>query len=118
MNKTLLRKVAKRILRYPERYNQDNLCGTCSCIAGHALWIHDRKPPPLPRDAFMVEDHQKKLARAFKLLGLTRRQWWVTCFAPCRWPAPYWDRYFLSTSDQQRAQVAHDRIMHLIETGR
>lgn len=37
MNKTLLRKVKRRILARPEKYDQGTWCNTAFCIAGHTV---------------------------------------------------------------------------------
>jgi hypothetical protein len=113
MNKPLLRKVAKRIKENPEKYDQLSYCDTRCCIAGHAALII--KKPLVKNNQGRVG--QKNLDEIRKTLGLSQEQWRTTCSMAGVWPQKFREAYFNAGGRRERAQVAHDRILHLIKTG-
>jgi hypothetical protein len=106
MNKPLLRKVAKRIKEHPETYNQHEWCGTQCCIAGNAVWVHDGN----------LSNLRTSSTRAKKVLKISYEQA-ENLFYSGNWPEPFKTKFLDAETQEDEAQVAHDRIMHLIKTG-
>jgi hypothetical protein len=113
MNAPLLRKVAKRIKENPENYDQMTYCGTTCCIAGHVGIILNKKfPVGIPYDLQDVWVEEIRLE-----MGLSHKQWDSLCVSADEWPEEFADRWIKGIDRKSKAQVAHDRIMHLIKTG-
>lgn len=100
--------MAKRILANPEKYEQAEWCGTACCIAGHACQIDNAEES--------AHEGPVRL-RAKDLLDLSREQFDALCLRAVYWPEPFATKFAWATSKEDRAQIAHDRIMHMVNTG-
>ena len=114
MKKALLLKVKEAILAEPKNYDQNNLCGTACCIAGHAVAI--AKPKTWSR--LNKEDDGALMADTAKsLLGLDNEQYYRICNYAHSWPEPFDTKFGCATTSKQRAKIAAKRIDHFIATG-
>ena len=115
LNVRLLRRVARRLLADPRRYDQSlyffrsSTCGATGCIAGWAVHLSEDTAAGL--NSFY--------ARASRLLGLSEDQAnnLFSRYPERGWPQPFAARWSRAKSRRGQAQVAHDRIEHLIATG-
>ena len=110
MNKALLKAVAERIIARPENYNQNQFCGTVCCIAGHVALMTGIDIDP-------YKDYFSSLRKIQQLLELTNKQWGDLCLFAFYWPKEFADKWENTVEPAGRAQVAYDRIMHMIRTG-
>lgn len=129
MNVELLKRVADVIVARPHDFQmrfvaldlnddyQDEVmqpelsCGTACCIAGWALCL-DRSC-----DLTAMNWHEPGyilLRRAARVLGI--HAYPEAIFMRDDWPADYRDSYYAAKTDQERAQVAYERIHHYIAT--
>lgn len=123
MNKPLLLEVAKYILKYPKKYDQMELCGSPCCIGGLSIFF---KNPKLFKE--LSKHHGNNVAGSWSgkwhsesqyLLDLTDNQFDRLCKSSVYWPAKFSNLYDANSHDyKKRAKVAHDRIIHLIKTGK
>ena len=138
MNVKLLRKVEKRILAEPRRFDmmtfgtklnkrtikalgkQAPPCGTVACIAGHDDWMaHPRLfAASVAIDRFHRDDSIEK--RAAKELGLVFDPSQDTnagrLFFDDEWPKKFQAAFSKAKTPLQRAKVAVKRIEHFIKT--
>lgn len=136
MNVKLLRKVEKRILAEPRRFDMmtfgDKLdkeaiealgeeappCGTVACIAGHVDWMTH---PRLFAASVALGDYDDSIVeRAAKELGLGFDPSQDTnagrLFFDDEWPKKFQAAFSKAKTPLQRAKVAVKRIEHFIKT--
>ena len=138
MNVKLLRKVEKRILAEPRRFDMmtfgDKLdkeaiealgeeappCGTVACIAGHVDWMtHPRlfaasvAIDRFARDDSIVERAAKELGLGFDPSQDTNAG---RLFFDDEWPKKFQAAFSKAKTPLQRAKVAVKRIEHFIKT--
>ena len=138
MNVKLLRKVEKRILAEPRRFDMmtfgDKLdkeaiealgeeappCGTVACIAGHVDWMtHPRlfaasvAIDRFARDDSIAERAAKELGLGFEL---SQDTYAGRLFFDDEWPKKFQAAFSKAKTPLQRAKVAVKRIEHFIKT--
>ena len=136
MNVKLLRKVEKRILAEPRRFDmmtfgtklnkrtikalgkQAPPCGTVACIAGHVDWMTH---PRLFAASVALGDYDDSIVeRAAKELGLGFEPSQDTkagrLFFDNEWPEKFQAALAEAKTPLQRAEVAVKRIEHFIKT--
>ena len=136
MNVKLLRKVEKRILAEPRRFDmmtfgtklnkrtikalgkQAPPCGTVACIAGHVDWMAH---PRLFAASVALGDYDDSIVeRAAKELGLVFDPSQDTnagrLFFDNEWPEKFQAALAEAKTPLQRAEVAVKRIEHFIKT--
>lgn len=130
MNTELLEKVAATIVKRPhdfdmsdwvtdlkidphgtELFRPDLSCGTTSCIAGWGWVLANGKRRPSLKAQYPIHHEQYS-----ELFGLSRSAG-IRLFLVVNWPYKFADRYNSSRTDEERAEVATDRIRHFIVTG-
>ena len=82
MNKEPAYRALDYIKSHPEKWDQDNYCGTACCIAGHVVLLEDGEFP-VGRDGKPSEWHTRE--RAAKILKLTSKDDYdlvLTLFSP------------------------------------
>lgn len=105
MNTKLLKQVANRIVRYPEKYDQNSFCGTSYCIAGHACVIKDGSLPIAFVDSVAVD-----------YLELSDDQAALLFCLPEDWSKSFRTQYAKAKSAKGRARVGYRRIMAFIKS--
>ena len=136
MNVKLLRKVEKRILAEPRRFDmmtfgtklnkrtikalgkQAPPCGTVACIAGHVDWMTH---PRLFAASVALGDYDDSIVeRAAKELGLgfelSQDTYAGRLFFDNEWPEKFQAALAEAKTPLQRAEVAVKRIEHFIKT--
>lgn len=124
MNIKLLKQIQNQILSNPKDFIMGNwTCGTAACIGGWAVCITNHKQP------LEVQNGPDVGRDAAKLLELTDEQE-IKLFYPEEWPQQFSNRWQQLQCERRRrmdlkkdyllllAQVAVDRIQHLIDTGK
>ena len=127
INKRLFKAVKAQILRRPKNFfmrwwgihikrtqvaqytDEDLGCGSVCCIAGWGWMIANRKRR-LPKKLYDIA------VAAEKLFGLTTDEA-DRVFDASNWPEPFKERYLISSSAEERAQVAADYIDHILKEG-
>lgn len=118
MNIELFRRVQEKILAKPKRFEMDDwFCGTTACIAGHAALLsgHRRRKHS---SLLVVKNGVEQLVdrAALKELRIDRLMA-SRLFYAGNWPDQFRYAYdHRTTTPQQRAQIASDRIDHFIAT--
>jgi len=110
LNKDLLLEICDRISKQPERFTmlswrRNGPCGTTMCIAGWAMHLAGYD---------CMADYAGWLAG--DVLGLSSAQEPRLFFA-VHWPAPFFHRYLIAKTPEERAAAAVMRIHHFIDTG-
>lgn len=103
----LLQRVAKRILKHHEEYDQSYYspaCGFGCCIAGHAYLISHKDQNPWQ---CQVIDFMPSFIAADSNLVLM----------PSDWMEPFASAYAEAKTSKGRARVGYRRIMHYLRTG-
>lgn len=134
--KKLARKVIKRILDEPRRYDQTKYgkkvskqvspCGTVGCLAG---WTdHEANRTDIAIDYEQIDVFafgQGVLRRARKALGLTPREANVVFtanpdsdYGDDAWPEPFRTNYRKARTKKARAEVAAAYLRRIIRTGK
>lgn len=112
MNKTVVRRMIKRIESIPESYDQaawfiENSskapCGTVACLAGEAVICSAKTVEAGIKLAF--EEFDKIIERADEILGLPEEHS-VFSANGGGWPEPYRSKYSQAQSNKARSQVA------------
>lgn len=100
MNTKLLKQVANRILKYPDRYDQNKLgiVYDCGCIMYQVRFI-DRRP-----------------ITVCSKLDISPDQHSVLCGTHEQWPEPFRTQYAKAKSAKGRARVGYRRIMYFIKS--
>ena len=104
-------------------YDQNELCGTKCCIAGHvvklkrpALWEQALKEARREGDGFPTRPTFREMWRTAKSsLRITQQQAESLCGYSRHWPHEFRIRYDMATTGRERAKVGHDRIMAFIK---
>lgn len=104
----LLQRVAKRILKHHEEYNQNCNGHNCGCIAHHICKV--AKPN-------LITPSSNVMWRGAELLGFNYLQspnLFATHFS---WPKKFKFEYANARTSKGRARVGYRRIMHYLKTG-
>lgn len=127
MNVDLLKRVADVILARPHDFDMDDFeadafhvsinkpdlsCGTVACIGGWAATLAAGLNKPVARHEdfdyyagiLSIRTSEREIDEAERL------------FMCHEWPQQYRIAYYEAKTDQERAQVAYDRIHHFIAT--
>ena len=116
MNVKLLREVRDYIVKYPEKYNQSNWCGSACCVAGTAAFLSGKISVRKVRTNHSSSEFGGSISRiAREALGLSRGQA-ARLFEPCWGSLPRRYQVNQSMPPEERAAIAYDRINRFIET--
>jgi hypothetical protein len=131
MNIQRLRKLAKYILAYPSKYDQNSFCGTQACLAGHAAILAGIPVSEIINDSYSYSTILNEFIikeKAQKYLQLTKEQG-ERLFSPTfppdelefffpeeSWPEKFNNRYEKAKTPRTRAKIAAQRIEHFIQT--
>lgn len=124
MNKTVVRKMIKRLESVPESYDQkawyvrkdDSApCGTVACLAGEAVICSAKTVKEGINLAFSNYDEIPALAE--KLLGLSDNRHQVFVCDGNGWPEPYRTQFQQSSEKEQKAQVAAGYLKEALKRG-
>lgn len=127
----LLTDIKFNILACPETFRMESEfqpekqspCGTAACIAGHSCAIQFEAEKLVDAQDKTSYGSQSPMALSREFLGLDRKQserlfylsthaWWDEG----KWPAKLEKRYWASTTPEDRAKVAAERIDLFIAT--
>ena len=114
MNVELLLKVKEAILADPSRYDQETICASKCCIAGHAVAI---AAPEAWRSFIELGTSiggPLIAKKAKQLLGLSDARYERLCGYSSQWPKTFANKYEGSRNDRERAQIGAARIVHFI----
>lgn len=124
MNKTLVRKMIKRIKSVPESYNQHTWfiahggsapCGTVACLAGEAIICNAKTVKEGIRIAF--ENYDDIPNRAERLLGLPPNEHSVFAMDGSGWPKPHSMNFKEAATPKDRASVAVEYLTEALKRG-
>lgn len=124
MNKTVVRKMIKRLGSVPESYDQrawyvrkdDSApCGTVACLAGEAVICSAKTVKEGIKLAFDNYDDIAELAE--ELLGLSGSGHQVFASDGSGWPEPYRTQFSQSSETGPRAQVAASYLKEALKRG-
>lgn len=122
-----LKHLAELVVKQHKHFDMKNWCGSTGCIAGFAIVEFGEVPHRSVIEGLRkLDENTGHLLEktgyldcgdwAQKLLGLTDDQS-ERLFRSCNWPPSFDGRYEHANSTKESAQVAAERIYHLIETG-
>ncbi|HEY0658250.1 MAG TPA: hypothetical protein VGD05_07235 [Pyrinomonadaceae bacterium] len=119
MNKPLLRKTANAIEANPEHFDMEYYvgygCETTACIAGRALFIHEKRKYLKPfcnkyDDRFPVNETRK-------LLGLNREKFWQLTIIQLWLESDAKTAYLNAKTPEEKARAAAEYVRWFVKTG-
>lgn len=124
MNKTVVRKMIKRLGSVPESYDQrvwyirkddSTPCGTVACLAGEAVICSAKTVKEGIKLAF--DNYGEIPELAGQLLGLSGSRHQVFVSDGSGWPEPYRTQFSQSSETGPRAQVAVSYLKEALKRG-